>query len=276
MILPVSPGGRSWEDKTFFVVLFLTLGWDAMDFTEVLYKFFAFTAMSTTSLWCLQLHSHVFDFTAMSSTSLQCLRLHSHVFDFTAMSSTSLLYLRPHSHVFGFTAMSSNWLSCLRLPCHVFDCTAISSTSLPCLRLHCHVFGFTAVSSNSVKCLRQQCHVFDFTAMSSGFSAMTSTSQPRLRLPCHVFKLINDGNPVFDFVGMAGFKSRANAFLLAWSALSLWLLLFYLFLPSMGWLCGIGLFGLIECSHSLPALHSGLRLIILTIMGLIKLSNGIN
>ena len=33
------------------------------------------------------------------------------------------------------------------------------------------------------------------------------------------------------------------------------LLLFYL-LPSMGWLCGVGVFGLIECSHSLPALHS--------------------
>ena len=27
------------------------------------------------------------------------------------------------------------------------------------------------------------------------------------------------------------------------------LLLFYL-LPSMGWLCGVGLFGLIECAHS--------------------------
>ena len=37
------------------------------------------------------------------------------------------------------------------------------------------------------------------------------------------------------------------------------LLLFYLFLPAMGWLCGVGVFGLIECSHSLPALHSGLQ-----------------
>ena len=27
----------------------------------------------------------------------------------------------------------------------------------------------------------------------------------------------------------------------------------------MGWLCGVGVFGLIECSHSLPALHSGLQ-----------------
>ena len=36
-------------------------------------------------------------------------------------------------------------------------------------------------------------------------------------------------------------------------------LLFYLFLPSMGWLCGVGVFGLIECPHSLPALHSELQ-----------------
>ena len=31
----------------------------------------------------------------------------------------------------------------------------------------------------------------------------------------------------------------------------------------MGWLCGVGVFGLIECSHSLPALHSGLQLIMI-------------
>ena len=37
------------------------------------------------------------------------------------------------------------------------------------------------------------------------------------------------------------------------------LLLFYLFLSSMGWLCGVEVFGLIECPHSLPALHSGLQ-----------------
>ena len=37
------------------------------------------------------------------------------------------------------------------------------------------------------------------------------------------------------------------------------LLVFYLFLPSMGWLCGVGVFGLIECPHSLPALHCGLQ-----------------
>ena len=43
------------------------------------------------------------------------------------------------------------------------------------------------------------------------------------------------------------------------------LLLFYLFLPSIGWLCGVGVFGLIEYSHSLPALHSGLQIIIIIV-----------
>ena len=45
------------------------------------------------------------------------------------------------------------------------------------------------------------------------------------------------------------------------------LLLFYLLLlPSMGWLCGVGFFGLTECSHSLPALHSRLQITILIII----------
>ena len=30
---------------------------------------------------------------------------------------------------------------------------------------------------------------------------------------------------------------------------------FFSFLPSLGWLCGVGVFGLIECSHSLPTFH---------------------
>ena len=46
------------------------------------------------------------------------------------------------------------------------------------------------------------------------------------------------------------------------------LLLFYLLLllPSMGWLCGVGFFGLTEFSDSLPALHSGLIKIIIIII----------
>ena len=39
----------------------------------------------------------------------------------------------------------------------------------------------------------------------------------------------------------------------------------------MGWLCGVGVFGLIECSHSLPALHSGLQIIIITIVIIISI-----
>ena len=59
--------------------------------------------------------------------------------------------------------------------------------------------------------------------------------------------------------------SRAEPMLSCWhDLLLLWcLLLFYLLLPSMGWLCGVGVFGLIECPHSLPALHSGLQIIII-------------
>ena len=55
--------------------------------------------------------------------------------------------------------------------------------------------------------------------------------------------------------------SRAESMLSCWHDLLFlfYLLLFYLFLPSMGWLCGVRVFGLIECSHSLPALHSGLH-----------------
>ena len=50
-------------------------------------------------------------------------------------------------------------------------------------------------------------------------------------------------DPVFDGVGLAGFKSRANAFLLALFALSFCLLLFYLFfLPWVGCV-GLGYLG---------------------------------
>ena len=52
------------------------------------------------------------------------------------------------------------------------------------------------------------------------------------------------------------------------------LLLFYLFLPSIVWLCGVGVFGLWLCGvgvfgvgfHSLPALHSGLQIIIIRLI----------
>ena len=55
--------------------------------------------------------------------------------------------------------------------------------------------------------------------------------------------------------------SRAELMLSCWhDLLFLFCLLpFYLFLPLMGSLCGVGVFGLIECFHSLPALHSKLQ-----------------
>ena len=66
--------------------------------------------------------------------------------------------------------------------------------------------------------------------------------------------------------------SRAEPILSCWHDLLFLfcLLLFYLFLHSMGWLCGVVVFGLIEYSHSLPALHSGLQVIIIIIIIIIK------
>ena len=65
-----------------------------------------------------------------------------------------------------------------------------------------------------------------------------------------LMSLWNDlANPVFDGVGLAGFKSRANAFLLAKAALSLLssTLSSFLFFLSIGWYCGAEIFGLIGC-----------------------------
>ena len=63
--------------------------------------------------------------------------------------------------------------------------------------------------------------------------------------------LWNDlSDPVFDGVGLAGFKSRgAYAFLLAYAARSLFVSCCspILFFHSMGWYCGAGVFGLIGC-----------------------------
>ena len=57
-------------------------------------------------------------------------------------------------------------------------------------------------------------------------------------------------NSVFDGVGLAGLKSRANASLLANVALSLLqssTFFPFLFFLSIGWYCGAGVFGLIGC-----------------------------
>ena len=68
-----------------------------------------------------------------------------------------------------------------------------------------------------------------------------STSQYlRTFVPLSV-SLWNDlSDPVFDGVGLAGLKRRANDFLLDLSAHSFCLLLLSLFLHSMGWLLGLG------------------------------------
>ena len=92
------------------------------------------------------------------------------------------------------------------------------------------------------------------------------TSQYRITFVPLSVSLWNDlSDPVFDGVGLAGFKSRANTF--CWHDLLFLfcLLLFYLFLPSMGWMCRFGVFIRIECSHSLPAVHCWLQLIIIII-----------
>ena len=81
--------------------------------------------------------------------------------------------------------------------------------------------------------------------------------------------LWNDlADPVFDGVGLAGFKSRANDFLLALAACSLFVsygFLFLFFLPR-GWYCGAGVFGLKVCKLFFPALqYQHLWIIIITV-----------
>ena len=86
------------------------------------------------------------------------------------------------------------------------------------------------------------------------------TSQYRRSFVPLSVSLWNDlTDPVFDGVGLVGFKSRANAFLLSSSPLSFLSPTVLSFSSSMGRLCGVGVFGLIECPHSLPALNSGLQ-----------------
>ena len=67
--------------------------------------------------------------------------------------------------------------------------------------------------------------------------------------------------------------SRAEPMLFCWHDLLFPFChqLFYLFLPSMGWMYGVGVFGLIECSRSLPPLHSGLQMIMIIIIIIILL-----
>ena len=76
------------------------------------------------------------------------------------------------------------------------------------------------------------------------------TSQYRRTFIRMSVSLWNDlGVPIFDDVGLVGFKSRANALLLAYLLAPFFcLLLFSLsLLHSIGWYCVAGVFGLIGC-----------------------------
>ena len=87
-----------------------------------------------------------------------------------------------------------------------------------------------------------------------------------------------DLNRVSVWCNLCGMKLNARCLFSCW--LSLWMLgwmlscwhdllflfcrlLFHLFIPSMGGCVWVWVFGLIECSHSLPALHNGLQIIII-------------
>ena len=74
---------------------------------------------------------------------------------------------------------------------------------------------------------------------------------PRRTFVRLLVSLWNDlADPVFEGVGLAGFKSWANAFLLAKAALSLLLsstIFSFLFFLSLDWHCGAEVFGLIGC-----------------------------
>ena len=86
------------------------------------------------------------------------------------------------------------------------------------------------------------------------------TSQYRRTFVALSVSLWNDLNyHVFDGVELAGFKSTANAFLLAWSALSFLTLTILSFSSFHGLVVWSLDFELVEWSHSIPALHSWLH-----------------
>ena len=73
--------------------------------------------------------------------------------------------------------------------------------------------------------------------------------------------LWNDvADPVFDIVGLSGFKSRANVFFylpkLLYAYYSLLLFFHFSFFVSIGWYCGAGVFGLISLSLNNIELHN--------------------
>ena len=84
-------------------------------------------------------------------------------------------------------------------------------------------------------------------------------------IPLSVSLWNNLADPVFYGVGLAGFKSRANAF----SNLLYSVFILFFNFSSSCWYCGAGVFGLIGCTtvqHCLTALHYRPPLLIIIIL----------
>ena len=88
-------------------------------------------------------------------------------------------------------------------------------------------------------------------------SSLRTSQYCRSCIPLSVCLWNDLGVRVFDGVGLAGLKSRVNASLLEWIALSLFVFqcFLFLFLPSVGRLCEVWVLIIKGCIHSLPALH---------------------
>ena len=85
-------------------------------------------------------------------------------------------------------------------------------------------------------------------------------------LPVSLWNDLSD--PVFVWCAIGGFQEQSQCFPVGMIYFFFFLSYYFIFflIPFMGWLCGVGVFGLIECSHSLPALHSGLQMITIIII----------
>ena len=70
---------------------------------------------------------------------------------------------------------------------------------------------------------------------------------------------------MMPWYGACGFQEKSQCFPVGMICSLFFVSKYLFFLPSVGWLCGVGVFGLIECSHSLSALHSGLQMIMIII-----------
>ena len=115
-----------------------------------------------------------------------------------------------------------------------FSCSFIPISSLP----------GPSVSVTVTRCALVE-HLYTYAPPRCRTSQYYRTFVP---LPVSLWNDLAD--PIFDGVGLSGFKSRANAFLLALAALSLLqssTIFPFLFFLSIGWICGAEVFGLIGC-----------------------------